>query len=146
MHFSWKALLVAPLILPLIGSLFAAPLMRGDGPIILTFLTLLVLCCVISYGTMLLLFLPALLLLSLMRPLTRLNVHALGALLGVVVIVPFTLFAWATSGPDSGPPSESVLTFFVRWVLDPFMLFFPAAGLVTAALYWWLATRQVRTT
>jgi hypothetical protein len=32
------------------------------------------------------------------------------------------------------------LTFFVRWTADPLTAIFPLAGLITAALYWWLAT------
>jgi hypothetical protein len=44
--------------------------------------------------------------------------------------------------PDSGPPVENFLTFFWRWLGEPFMLFYPLGGLVTAALYWWLGTRR----
>jgi hypothetical protein len=52
------------------------------------------------------------------------------------------LEAWISSGPDSGPPEESFLAFFTRWVSDPsIMLFliFPVAGLITAAVYWALS-------
>jgi hypothetical protein len=142
MRFGWKALLIAPLLLPLIGSLLAAPLMRGDGPVILTFLGLLIPSSVISYSATLFLLLPALFLLSLVMRVTGWKVCLLGFALGAAMIVPITFLAWATSGPDSGPPVENFLTFFVRWTFDPFMLFFPTAGLVTAALYWWLLTRH----
>src|SRR5947208_571861 len=98
MRFSWKALLIAPLLLPLIGSALAAPLMRGDGWVVLTFLTLLIPACVISYGTTLLLFLPALFLLSRQWQLTKFSVCALGFLLGAAVIVPIALLAWVASG------------------------------------------------
>ena len=142
MRFGWKALLIAPLLLPLIACAVMAPLMRGDGPVILTFLGLLIPSCVISCGATLFLLLPALFLLSLLRPLTGWMVCLLGFALGVAMILPITWFAWASSGPDSGPPVEKFLTFFVRWAFDPFMLLFPAAGLATAALYWWLGTRH----
>jgi hypothetical protein len=98
--------------------------------------------CLISYGTTIVLFLPALFVLSLLRPVTGWMACLLGIVLGAAMIVPVTVMAWASSGPDSGPPAESFLTFFVRWAADPFMLVFPAAGLATAALYWWHGTRS----
>jgi hypothetical protein len=88
------------------------------------------------------LFLPALFLLSLWRPLTALNVCLLGLVLGAAVFVPVTLMEWKSSGPDSGPPTENFLVFFVRWAADPFTAIFPLAGLMTSGLYWWLATRR----
>ena len=142
MHFSWTGFWVAPLLVPLIGSALSAPLMRGDGLVVLPFFILLIPACIISYGTMIFLFLPALFLLSLLRPATAWITCLFGFALGASVIVPFTVLAWGASGPDSGPPTEDLLTFFVRWTFDPFMLFFPTAGLVTAALYWWLLTRH----
>ena len=142
MHFSWAGFWVAPLLVPLIGSAISAPLMRGDGWVVLPFFILLIPACIISYGTMIFLFLPALFLLSLMKPATAWIACLLGFALGAAVIVPFTVLAWGSSGPDSGPPAEDLLTFFLRWAFDPFMLFFPLAGLVTAAAYWWLGTRD----
>ncbi len=142
MHFSWTGFWAAPLAVPLIGSAVMSPLLNGEGPVVLPFFILLIPACVISYGTMVFLFLPALFLLSLLRPLTGWIACALGFALGTAMILPVTMLAWRASGPDSGPPVENFLTFFVRWALDPFMLFFPAAGLVTAGLYWWLGTRR----
>ena len=135
MRFSWNGLILAPLPVPLIASVVLAPLLNGDGPVVLPFLILMIPACMVSYGTTVFLFLPALFLLSLLRPVTGWMAWALGFVLGLAVIVPVTLLAWKSSGPDSGPPTESLLTFFPRWAGDPFMLFFPAAGLVTAALY-----------
>jgi hypothetical protein len=71
--------------------------------------------CIISYGTTIFLFLPALFLLSLWRPLTALNVCLLGLVLGAAAFVPVTLMEWKSSGPDSGPPTESFLAFLGRW-------------------------------
>jgi hypothetical protein len=143
MRFSWKSLLLAPLPVPLILSAVMAPLMQGgEGLALLPFLILLIPGCIISYGTMIFLFLPALFLLSHLRPVTGLTVCMLGLVLGSAVMVPVTVMAWKASGPDSGPPTDSFWVLFVRWAADPLMLVFPVAGLLTAALYWWLGTRR----
>jgi len=141
MRFSWKGLLLAPLLVPFVASLVIAPALNGEGPVILPFFILLIPACIISYATTFCLFLPALFLLSLLRPVTGWLACALGFVLGAAVIVPVTWLAWASSGPDSGPPVESFWQFFPRWAADPFMLVFPVAGLVTAGLYWWVGTR-----
>jgi len=87
-----------------------------------------------------LLFLPCLFLLSLWRRMTTFTVCLLGLLLGAALSVPLTWLEWASSGPDSGPPTESFSVFLVRSATDPFTAIFPLAGLITAALYWWLGT------
>jgi hypothetical protein len=141
MRFSWTGLLVSPLPVPLILSAVMAPLMQGgEGPVLLPFLVLLIPGCIISYGTMVFLFLPALFLLSQWRPVTGFTVCMLGLVLGSAVMVPVTVMAWKASGPDSGPPTDSFWVLFVRWATDPLMLVFPVAGVLTAALYWRLGT------
>jgi hypothetical protein len=142
MRFSWTGLLLAPLLLPLVLSAALSPSL-GAHPA-LGFLILLVPACIVSYGATIVLFLPGLYLLSLWRPLTGFRVCVLGLALGAAVFVPVTLMMWKGSGPDSGPPTESFLTFFARWVADPLTAVFPLAGLITAALYWWLGTRRGR--
>jgi hypothetical protein len=132
MRISWTGLLLAPLLVPL---LFSAVFVSTSNPVI-SFVILMISSCIVSYGTTMFLFVPALFLLSLWRPLTALNVCLLGLVLGAAVFVPVTLMAWKGSGPDSGPPTENFLVFFVRWAADPFTAFFPLAGLVTAGLYW----------
>jgi hypothetical protein len=141
MRFSWTSLLLAPLLVPLMFSAVFLSLSGTSSPA-LSFLILMIPSCIISYGTTMFLFLPALFLLSLWRPLTALNVCLLGLVLGAAVFVPVTLMAWKSSGPDSGPPTENFLVFFVRWAADPFTAIFPLAGLMTSGLYWWLATRR----
>jgi len=141
MRFSWTGLVVAPLLVPLILCAVMSPLMT-DRSVPLTFLILLVPSCAVSYGAMIFLFLPALFLLSLWRPVTGLRACLLGLVLGATVLVPVTLLAWKSSGPDSGPPTESFWVFFLRWAADPLTALFPLAGLMTAGLYWWLATRR----
>jgi hypothetical protein len=140
MRFSWTGLMLAPLLAPAMFSA-AFGLLQGNHQAV-AFLILLIPGCIVSYGTMIFVFLPCLFLLSLYRPMTGFRVGVLGLVLGAAVIVPMTWVLWTSSGPDSGPPTESFLTFFVRWAGDPFNAIFPLAGLITAGLYWWLGTRR----
>jgi hypothetical protein len=135
MRFSWTGLILAPLFVPLVFCAVIGPLLT-NGSVPLTLLILLVPSCVISYGTTIFLFLPALFLLSLWQPLTGLKTCLLGLALGAVVFVPVTLLEWKASGPDSGPPTENFFVFFLRWATDPITAIYPIAGLVTAGLYW----------
>jgi hypothetical protein len=140
MQFSWTGLLLAPLAVPVIFSAVLVSLMQGDRPA-LSFLLLLVPACIVSYGTTIFLFLPCLYLLSLWRPMTSFKVCLLGLVLGGAVFVPLTWMEWKSSGPDSGPPTESFSQFLVRWAADPLTVIYPLAGLITAGLYWWLVSR-----
>jgi len=140
MRFSWTGLILAPLAVPVIFSaVFSA--LGGPHPI-LGFLILLIPGAIVSYGTTLFIFLPCLFLVSLRWPLTGLKVCLIGLVLGGLVLLPLTVMAWRSSGADSGPPSESFFTFLMHWTADPVTAVFPLAGLITAALYWWLGTRQ----
>jgi hypothetical protein len=112
MRFSWTGLILAPLLVPVRFS-SALQSSFGDRPVLL-FLLLLALACIVSYSTTICLFLPCLFLLSLWRPMTGLKVCMLGLVLGAAVFVPLTWLDWNSSGPDSGPPTESFLEFFVR--------------------------------
>ena len=137
MRFSWTGLILAPLLVPLVYcTAMLGFLLTGNSALL--FLILLVASCVVSYGTTIFLFLPALFLLSLWRPMTGLKVCLLGLVLGALVFVPLTLLEWKSSGPDSGPPVESFWVFLLRWAADPMTAIYPLAGLVTAGLYWWL--------
>ena len=140
MRFSWTGLLLAPLLVPLLFCALMLGLLHPGGSAALMFLILLIPSCIVSYGTMVFLFLPSLFLLSRRRPLTILNTCLLGLVLGVVVFVPVTMMEWKGSGPDSGPPVESFLSFLLRWAADPLTAIYPVAGLVTAGFYWRLAT------
>jgi hypothetical protein len=137
MRFSWTSLLLAPLFAPLIFSTLFLGLSGSSSPV-LSFLILMIPSCIISYSTTIFLFLPALFLLSQWRRLTALNVCLLGLVVGAAVFVPVTLLEWKSSGPDSGPPTENFLFFFVRWAADPLTAVYPVAGLLTAGIYWWL--------
>jgi hypothetical protein len=139
MRFSWIGLIFAPLLVPVIFSAAMLGFLHGDSPLLM-FLILIVPSCFVSYGTTIFLFLPSLYLLSAWQPMTAFKVCLLGLVLGAAVFVPLTWIDWKSSGPDSGPPTESFLEFFVRWAADPFTAIYPLAGLVTAGLYWWLGT------
>jgi len=139
MRFSWIGLILASLLAPLVFCAVMLGFSSSANPFF-SFLILFVPGCVVSYATTVLLFLPALFLVSRWRPMTGLTVCLLGLVLGALVFVPLTLMDWKSSGPDSGPPTESFLVFFERWVADPLTALFPVAGLVTAGLYWWLRT------
>jgi hypothetical protein len=144
MRFSWKGLLLAPLLVPALfsGLLTGSSLLDFEHTLqsLLLFLVVLMAGSIISYGATIFLLLPSLYMLSQWRRrITWGEVCLLGAVLGLVVFVPVTAMEWKSSGPDSGPPTEPFLEFLWRWGADPFTLVFPAAGLVTTALYWWLA-------
>ena len=141
MRFSWTGLLLAPLLVPVLLSA-ALPGLLGGNSLVFGFLIMLVPGCIISYGAMVALFLPSLFLLSICRTPTGFMVCLPGAALGAVADVPVTFLAWGSSGHDSGPPTESFFTFFLRWSLDPVSAIFPLAGLLTAGTYWWLGTRH----
>jgi hypothetical protein len=138
MRFSWTGLILAPLLVPVMFSAGLCFLM-GSQPA-LAFLILLVPGCIVSYGVTICLFLPCLFLLSSWRPMTGLKVCMLGLVLGAAIFVPLTWMEWKSSGADSGPPTESFLTFFVRWTADPLTAIYPLAGLITAGSYWRLGT------
>jgi len=138
MRFSWTGLILAPL-LPTIFC--AAVLAFQENHWALAFLILMVPSCIISYCTMIFLFLPSLYLLSLGRPMTGLKIYLVGLVVGTLVIVPLAWVDWKSSGIDSGPPTEGFLAFFLRWAADPFIAIYPLAGLLAAGLYGWLVTR-----
>jgi hypothetical protein len=144
MRFSWTGLILAPLLVPVMFSMIGAAMpsspQEGGNPV-LGFLVLLIPGCVVSYGATIFLFLPCLFLLSLWRPVTGFRACLLGLLLGALSFVPLTWLQWKSSGPDSGPPTESFLVFFVRWAADPLTAVL-LAGLITAGLYWWLVTQR----
>ena len=104
MRFSWKALLLAPLPIPLAISVWFATSGLGSSPNLSAFLFFFVIGCVLSYGTTIFLFLPCLLLTS---RLTSLTVHVtglVGAVLGCLVSLAVSWQFYLTSGVDSGPP------------------------------------------
>lgn len=143
MRFSWRGLLLAPLLMPMIFS-FAMAGLLGDKPL-LTFSMLLIAGCLVSYSTTIFLFLPCLFLLSSRWEMSSVKVCLLGLLLGTAALGALTLIGWTSSGPDSGPPTESYWWFLLSWLLDPTSVILPLSGVVTATLYWRLG-HGIRTT
>jgi hypothetical protein len=134
MQFSWRGFLVAPAVVPTIVGVVAAILL-GGGSIVLFLLTFVV-GGIVSYSVTGFVFLPALFALSRVRTMTGFTTSILGLALGMTAYIPWTWVEWKSSGPDSGPPTESYLSFVLRWDFDPLTLIFLPAGLVTAAVYW----------
>jgi hypothetical protein len=142
MRFSWRGLLIAPAVVPAIVGIAAAILLGGASPIL--FLLTFVIGSIVSYPVAIFVFLPSLYVLSRIRTMTGVTTSILGLALGMAAYIPWTVIEWKSSGTDSGPPTESYLSFVLRWDFDPLTLVFVPAGLVTAAIYWWLGGRQRR--
>src|SRR5262249_21296950 len=107
------------------------------------FLLAFIIASIVSYSVMLFVFLPSLFVLSRFRTMTGITTSLLGLALGMIAYIPWTWIQWKSSGPDSGPPTESFLAFSLRWGFDPLTLIFLPAGLFTAAFYWSLGGRRV---
>jgi hypothetical protein len=140
MRFSWKALLLAPLPVPFLASL-ALMIMAGANNLLYGFLIFFALGSIFSYGVTLFGFLPALFILSLYKPLSRINTTVLGTLLGAVSYIPFILVEYQASGVDSGPPTITFVEYVLRQLTSCLVigLLFSIGGLVTAVVYWKLS-------
>jgi hypothetical protein len=136
MRFSWTSLILAPLLVPVIFSATFIILAEGDAEPLPTFLTMLVLGCIVSYASTILLFLPCLFLFSLEHQMTGFKVCLLGSVLGTAEFVLLTLIAWGSRDPDL--PIKNYFVYLRLWAADPVTALFPLAGLITAGLYWWL--------
>jgi hypothetical protein len=143
MNFSWKALVLAPLPIPLILSALLAFSSPGKNPFA-GFLFFFTLGSVLSYGTAIFLFLPCLFIISRFATLTASLTGLLGTALGLVVYVPVIWSSYKSSGDDSGPPQITFGEYLRQHAfgLDFWVLL--VAGLVTALLYWFLANRPPR--
>jgi hypothetical protein len=140
MQFSWRGVLIAPAVVPTIVGI-AAAILLGGGSLVL-FLLSFVIASLVSYSVTIFVFLPCLYVLSRVRIVTGIMTSLLGLALGMTAYIPWTLIEWKSSGPDSGPPTESYLSFLLRWDFDPLTLVFLPAGLITASLYWWIGGRN----
>jgi hypothetical protein len=139
MRFSWRALLLAPPVVTGIYAVLAAMTLLLNEPI-LGFLLFFAVGCVISYGATVFLLLPALFVLSLFARLSTQLVASLGTVFGALAYLPICFLSYRSSGPDSGPPEETFLGYFLRDLTDWTVWLFPVAGLLTAMLYWKLAS------
>ena len=142
-NFSWKALILAPLPIPLIFAGLLEISAPGRNPFT-AFLFFSALGGVLSYGITIFLFLPCLFMVSRFTPLTASLTGLLGSALGVLVYVAVFWQSYCASGDNSGPPQ---ITFGEYLRQHGFALDFWAllvAGLVTAMLYWFLAGQPPR--
>jgi hypothetical protein len=140
MRFSWKALIIAPLAIPIIYSVLVEMASPGKSPIFgILFFT--ALGSVVSYGATVFLFLPSLFVVSRFTPLTGRLTCLLGAVLATVAYLPVSWECYLTSGADSGPPEGSFGHYLRQCGLGWDFWAFPVAGLATAMLYWFLARR-----
>lgn len=139
--FDWLALLLAPAIVPALGSLALVITSPGSDPLS-GFLFWFAVSCVVSYGATLALLLPALHLAARFAAPGIFASGLLGAALGGAVYLPLVWVMYKASGLDSGPPEGSFIDYLLRDLGDPFTLFFPVAGFVTAALYRGIAARR----
>ena len=138
MHFSWKALILAPLTIPLILSALFTIASPGKNPAA-GFLFFLTLGCALSYGITIFLFLPCLFVISRFTPLTASLTGVVGTVLGLLAYGPIIWVSYGASGDDSGPPTITFLEYLRRHAFEWDFWFLLVAGLVTAMLYWFLA-------
>ena len=138
MKFSWKGLILAPLVIPFFYSIGFMALV-SSGNLLGSFLIVFLAGCVFSYCTTVFLFLPCLFLASKLKPLTVQLTSFLGAVLGGAVSIPIAWLMFLSSGHNSGPPQGSFGVYLVQEVMNPVVLALPAGGWVTALVYWFLA-------
>ena len=143
MIFRWKALALAPLVVPF---MFSLALSIGVKNPVAAFLIFFVLSSIFCYGVTLVLFVPALFCLSKFTTLQFHKVCVLGTLLGILVFLPMSWMFYISSGPDSGPPEGTFVAYLWRSLSDTFNLAFPLGGLITVMAYWHLAKERALTT
>jgi 4-amino-4-deoxy-L-arabinose transferase-like glycosyltransferase len=78
------------------------------------------------------------------RPVTKTLTILTGTALGILGCLCFTYINWHASGPDSGPPTETMLSYFLRNWNDPFLAAFVFGGFFTALIYDLIARRFSR--
>jgi len=145
MPFSWKALLLAPLPVPLVcATLFfamwqPARASQAIGDHLIFFFLFLAAGCIVSYGTAIFLLLPGLLVASRFVALNAWWTTLVGLCAGLVVFLVYLLVSYKSSGPDSGPAVGTFADYLLADGLDWDSLFFLVPALVTTLLYWMLA-------
>jgi hypothetical protein len=141
MKFSWKALILAPLPIPLVFSALFEISTPGRSPI-LSFAFLFALGSVLSYGITIFLFLPGLFLLSRLTSLTVRLTALVGAVLGCLVYLPVAWQSYLATGVDSGPPQGTFGDYLHHHGFEWDFWALVLAGLVTALLYGYLVNQR----
>jgi hypothetical protein len=142
-RFSWKALVLSPLVVPLVYSTALVAVAPGKDPL-LSFLVWFGLGSIFSLAVSILLLLPALFLMSRFTPLTARATAVVGAVLGGIVFLPVAWQSYLASGDNSGPPQDPFASYLQRQFSGMEWWPFPLGGLVTAVLYWVLARGPAR--
>lgn len=135
MRFSWKAIVLAPLPVPLFVSVILA-LAPSRNPW-QAFLIFFIFGSAFSYGAGVFLLLPSLYLISRFRALTAWLVGLVGIMMGGAIFLTVAWLSYLGSGDNSGPPSGAFGEYLGRTFWPEGWPFF-AGGLVTALLYWFL--------
>ena len=141
MRFSWKAIVLAPLPVPLIASVVLG-LSPSKDPLF-AFLFFFVLGSAFSYGASVFVLWPGLYLVSRFTALTAWLTGLVGTALGCAMYLPVAWVSYRASGDDSGPPSGTFVEYLWRNFWSEGWVFF-AGGLVTALLYWFLSKPSAR--
>jgi hypothetical protein len=141
-RFSWRALLLAPWpALLAVSALLTPPPAPGGSFAWGALLLLAAIGTPLAYaGTAMLA--ACLHLLSQRRSVGRATSCLGGFVLAGAIYLAVLGASWSSSGPDSGPPVESFLTYLLREATSPFAWLFLGPGVVTALLYDFLATRS----
>jgi hypothetical protein len=143
MTFSWRALILAPLPIPLIFGALLAISFPGKN-LFASFLFFSAPGIVLSYGITIFLFLPCVFVVAMLTPLTARLTGALGTALGLLVYVPVIWTSYRGSGDDSGPPQITFGEYLRQHAFGLDFWAFLVAGLVTAMMYWFLANQPPR--
>ena len=142
MRFSWKALVIAPLAVPVLtGAVLALGVEQkaADAFFFFTALT-----SVFSYAATAGLLAPAVFVAARFTRMTAWRTGLIGLGLGAILCVPICWIMYKSSGPDSGPPTETYAEWLMRWGVGwcwPFIV----GGAANGLLYGWLASRPKTT-
>jgi hypothetical protein len=141
MKFSWKALVLAPLPIPLVFSALFEISTPGRSPI-LSFVFFIALGSVLSYGITIFVFLPCLFLVSRLTSLTVRLTGLVGTVLRCLVYFPVAWQSYLATGVDSGPPQGTFGDYLRQHGFDWDFWALVVAGSVTALLYGYLVTQR----
>jgi len=139
--FSLSAVLLAPLVIPV---LFGVLLGGGNQHPIAAFAISTLLGYIFTLGVVGGLLLPAFWLVSRFTRITKWRAPVIGGLLAVPVFLAWDYSNWSSSGVDSGPAPTTYSQWLVKSWFTPEPLFVISFGIVTAAAYYFLATRKPR--
>ena len=135
---SWRALLLAPLVISVPAAVLLA---SGSRVPIAAFAMFALISYLFTLATMGCLFLPALWLAGRVGSVGTWLPLVIGGLIAALIFLAWEYISWCSSGVDSGPPA----TTYQRWVAkslftpEPFVAI--TFGVITAAAYNFLATR-----